>query len=563
MTAEQSSKIALHSLFDSLGIKRVVCIDDEFLPVSVEDITGLCFDAGIDFCKSVQELKGINFDAKERIWKNSLAKYWQEASYDTRSKLTCDFERQIGKDFTSISPLSQLLEFCEFQIKTPEEWSKEKAKLLKEADETPTLFLFDRDLGKAGLGSEGGDKLLADAINHGKAICGMLSHHFSLEEEQEKWLDFVNKGMPGDRFILISKKHLHDEKQLGFVRMVKLTILNSPCRELVKLLAERMREGIKAASESVSAINIFDFEDIVFKKSQGEGVWEADTLFRLLSLYQKKELRGDEGKNKPIHESVEKIRKVLNVQTHEKFSSKEKSWEIQRLEWYEEAKELNEHFLPLGLGDIFEKTNGQKRFMLLCQPCDLMIRLNGKRNYQLSDVFLVEITPNYNESTAYTKAKFFDPENGKGHFVNFQCRFAVSLDILDLCALNKSGEAVYVQNMDRNNLLIPASRSRATKLTVTYDKVIETLLNPPDQKKEQWLAKMPKATRDGGFIKPTFTSPNKIAYPIKRVGRLCSPFSDEILTAFCSYMARPAHAMEFAKDDLDAEDAISCSFEDE
>ena len=54
---------------------------------------------------------------------------------------------------------------------------------------------------------------------------------------------------------------------------------------------------------------------------------------------------------------------------------------LQRLERYELAEYLNSHYIPIELGDIFQKMgDSAKRYVLLAQPCDLMVRTDGKRN---------------------------------------------------------------------------------------------------------------------------------------------------------------------------------------
>ena len=54
---------------------------------------------------------------------------------------------------------------------------------------------------------------------------------------------------------------------------------------------------------------------------------------------------------------------------------------IQRYETYESDGELNGFHVPIELGDIFEKVTNRRRYILLMQPCDLMVRGNGKRSY--------------------------------------------------------------------------------------------------------------------------------------------------------------------------------------
>ena len=91
-----------------------------------------------------------------------------------------------------------------------------------------------------------------------------------------------------------------------------------------------------------------------------------------------------------LEEISAKLRLVSNVPPDSKtFPITPNAWEIQHKELYENPSYINKNHLPIELGDIFKK--GSKKYILLAQPCDLMIRSNGKREPELIRVPLIEI----------------------------------------------------------------------------------------------------------------------------------------------------------------------------
>jgi hypothetical protein len=554
MSDANASKESTKQLFSVMGVTRVVCVDDQYVVPELGDdqIIGLFQALTKDDQQKISAFEDVDTSKPPEVWKKKLRDAWKKLERNHKQEIETqlkDLNKEESSEIDSLAPLKDLLDFVDLKTLSPEEWNQQRETLLKEAKTTPTLFLFDKDLSNADMGDEGGITLLKQAIDCDDAICGMLSHHFPKDAEYSEWEKFVSEHkLAPNRFILISKQHLDPESWLGFARMLKLTLLNAPCRLLASLLSDRMKSGIDAANSNISAISVYDFEDIVFRKSQKEGIWEADTLFRILSLYQKKELRGKADSNEEIHSTVKKIRHIFGVDTGP-HSSQQKSREIQRLEWYDEAQEVNSQLSPIALGDIFQRTGSQKKYVLLCQPCDLMVRSNGRRNYELADVFLAEISSKFNEKYSFKKLKFFDDKNES--WVNFQCRVAVSLDVLDLCAFNADGKATYGKEILENSLLIPAWASRGSQLSKIYEAVLADITTPPRQSNLTKAGKMPKSSRDGKFAKGTHDPAMKIIeYSVTRVGRVCSPFAEDILGSFCSYLSRPAFGMELAEDEI-------------
>ena len=90
-------------------------------------------------------------------------------------------------------------------------------------------------------------------------------------------------------------------------------------------------------------------------------------------------------------------------------------WRVRRLEDYEESENINKYYMPIDLGDIFEKPGG-KQFILVGQPCDLMGRLDGKRDHSVSEITTSRIEK---RPTAFHELRHFDSQSGEGVYVSF------------------------------------------------------------------------------------------------------------------------------------------------
>src|SRR2546426_11891170 len=101
------------------------------------------------------------------------------------------------------------------------------------------------------------------------------------------------------------------------------------------------------------------------------------------------------------------------------------------MEFYEDDAYLNPHFLPIELGDIFQKDGAAgKKYMLLAQPSDLMVRPTGLR--KLKEGFLVEIIDGEpKDPNSHAELEYFDPEQPTKYFVSFKKAYAIKLEVLD------------------------------------------------------------------------------------------------------------------------------------
>jgi hypothetical protein len=156
-------------------------------------------------------------------------------------------------------------------------------------------------------------------------------------------------------------------------------------RTMMGKLAAATNAAATEATNTLASLNVDAFERIILGTSKIEGAWPPETLIRISGVLQerivRKHIRGDE----QLHSHVLSTEPICGIDPG--GYSPETSAEarrLQKMEVYEEDHEINSVFLPLDFGDIFEDLN-QKKYILLAQPCDLVVRANGWRRAQTRD----------------------------------------------------------------------------------------------------------------------------------------------------------------------------------
>jgi hypothetical protein len=130
---------------------------------------------------------------------------------------------------------------------------------------------------------------------------------------------------------------------------------------------------------------------------------------------------------------------------------------------YEPGEYINGLHLPIEAGDIFQKAEGNstKLFILIGQPCDLMVRTsNGQRQPELTDVLLAELAP-LDKQKLYTELlPYFGDDRSKLYYVMFRRIHMIDPCVLDLCVFNSDGAAMIDPAAACPSRLTPAWKKR-------------------------------------------------------------------------------------------------------
>jgi len=570
----------LKELFGLIGIKRVICVDDEYGDEpTIEEITGRCASLigqrGQDIFDDVDLLRAVHFGEDDVIWRGELAEIWDGLSPEDREVLAREVGRkdEAGRvdDPRDASILKELirrasLQGDDFLELRPRDWRGQQRALLQEARGRTTLFLFDIDLTHDGGTDTEGLTLLRNALASAQSaaheddvLCGLLTHRFRKSEEYERWDETArDNGIDRDRFVLISKDNLRTDP-VGFARMVRLTVLNAQCGHLKNAAARVLHSAQRKALKRVAEINVYDFDRIVFDLSGQEGLWELDTIFRLHGLFLRDEARKAAEGSGPLRRLAAHVRHISHIDAEQSRSAASTTWRIQRLELYE--SNVNTYHLPIELGDIFENIDTGERYVLLAQPCDLAVRSGGKRGSGLTEVTLAEIVeknkrPPSSDMLRSFELKYFAPDaapatSARSCWVDFRKRHTVALDVLDLSVYRADGSARLALGDRCPKGVIPVWAERYSRLEEGAKRVLHDYraLQRGRGTTEYAHLAIPKSSHTDVFKGKIGTERSKptLSYGCKRIDRLCQPHAGAMLTQFANYLARAAFDVDLGQ----------------
>jgi len=578
----EEAKRDVERLLTVRGISRVVYVDDNFAGFSVEEVL-----ARLDVVspgsrgKAAPELAGIPWDAPdEDVWKAKVRAEWDELSNASRQQIfqrivlerSAETASQYRIDEAAASRMGSVfsdLTGLEYRAMPLAEWQTSGSNLLETSREYGTLFLFDLNFeneSTAGGNNKTGWGLVQEVLSSEaageNAVCGLVTHLVDKGQEQEEWLrESSDRLLPKEKFLIASKIRLSEDDVQGFVHMLKLTVLNKPCNQLARKVAEILGNSVEHAKQEVLKMNVFDFEDVVARSSKNEGVWEPDTLFRLFGIFVREVARHQAAGDEQVNTLVQTLRQTSHIATSSVEEPKSTSWKIRRQELYETGPHLNGFHMPIELGDIFQKNPGEKKYILIGQPCDLMVRPDGKRNWELSHVFLARVYQKLPGEDQIAKdprrygmvceLPYFGEGDGMPWYVRFPDFHPVSLFVLDMCVFQDDGSASIGVGDECPGIVIPAWRARHEKMKAKAGQLLvryQSLVAAPMDAGQARDAALPRSSlgEEALFSSSINAERDRIQYGCKRVGRLCYPASSEILHRFLSYWARAALDHDFA-----------------
>jgi len=564
----EQARVAVEGILTILRVARVVCVDDTYSEEpSVEDI--IVAACGMDkktLQEALPEIGQIVPDDLD-VLKEKVRHIWLGLDSTEQSKrsehilranrLRTDEEVEVD-DPGAASILSGLVKKELLLTFSPQGWEEEHERLLEENAEQRTLFLFDQDLSAGGGDVDGGIKIISsilDEDNSGNLICGLLTHTVTPENQAQRWAELSETfHIPRDRFLIIPKQYLSKDPIL-FAQMLKLVALSPDFDELKKKTKEIIEESASIAADRVDEISIYDLDHMVFKISDDEGLWEPDMLFRLHALFHRIESRRRAHQGGELEKLAGRLRSVSHIPTDTKHKLASSTWGIQHTELYEPAEHLNANYLPLELGDIFIKvdSSSKKRYVLLAQPCDLMVRRDGKRYPESTHLPLVEIVPASTKPAYSEEMAYFGESADEQWYVKLKLAFQVKTQILDLCIFNTDGSARLLIGNEVPEAIRPAWKERYKMVAESISHTLKKL-DPlyPAEGEAQDLRKMKAKLRselishllDEGLFKGKLIEDNDnraISFNCRRVGRLCRARASGLLMAYCGCLSRPAY----------------------
>ena len=566
------------TLLDTVGVSRVVIVDDEYA-ADVEQLIGICSGLTSEGAAGLPHLEGVHFDAPQSLWGNEVREVWQRLGhaehrrvlaearrFDATSKAASAHvqagQRQAADDYKAAGSLEEILDGLaglELVLLSLGDWREKRAGLLEDAKATRTLLLFDRDFSREEAGAENeGFKQIRDVQSADVGYCGLISHTVPLGTEYEAWIRLSDEhDLVRDRFVVIAKERLKTEPPdfYGFLAMLRLAALSGRYADVKRKAWSIFEDSLSEARSAMERLSVLDFDRMVFASSRKEGVWEPDTLFRVFGILMRREARLRLVRDPAMPDAVTAARSVSAAPAAisnalETDSDSTESLRVQRFEIYEPGCDLNRFHAPIDLGDIFRLRSTDKCYILLAQPCDLMVRKDGRRSYENSRlgrmVAVVEVMVGGTVGhERWGELPFYEEESGESAFANFARVHQLPLAVADLCAVSQDGSARIDINAEAPDLLIEPWSVRYGKLRRLFNMAIDrygALVNGAIGNAIASDALPGSATT---LTLESVVDGRTLRYGVKRVLRLRQPWSGALLTKFTQYQARAAFEHPF------------------
>lgn len=601
---------SIDAILSKLNIQKVYFVDDAInLNIGKETFVGIVQSiigmGKIDDLKAIS-IQAIDFNLDEEILIDHINKTWDDIKPSKQLRYYKNVYEIVGepKAINDLNVSNHLKNFFNqgiLQCLTPIQWDEKKDSIIQKIDEGKRIMvLFDQDL-KLGKGRftdqniQGEDLILElkqKALGD-KVLISLFTHTitgFGDELNKRKEICDATTLRSSDFFVL-AKSRL--DKHDLFADGIKKACLNTFCESIKESTIGILLKSQKNTIERLEAFDTYDFDHTVFKSSFTEGLWEPDTLLRITDIIfrdEVKKLMIQESYVPKVNTNICSARDVSNIEfkikqetVHNLYNEK---FRLRHQELYEANALLNELRRPIDNGDIFKIIDGEgknRKFILVAQECDLMIRSAGDKIGKRSSktAILLEISTftegqlfaemektyksqiekknftNHYYSDKY-KLEYFEESTNKNGIVNFKESFIIDLNVLDLIVFNGTGESVLdfdspTYDAEFHNF---AWRKRYELLKNFYlllSKKIDTIYD-----KTLSIEDDSTVTQIHEAINISFSfineigiqvsyQKNKFNFGIQRISRLRLPKSKNLLDRYYQHLSRFAELHDFAK----------------
>lgn len=532
-------------IFSQKNIEKVIYVDDILGKVSYHD--NVFGKVAFLVNQGVWDQQ-YPFTMEADLWQEQFEDWWKNASFDEIDGFVKKYE--VKRTNPSIADkLLDLLSVCNVELLSPEQFDdKYKEELIHQMKETQKVCMILIDYDLKGF-VKNGDQLLESIANDDNILCGVFSRTFSIDEEIKKWKERnFNKNI-----YPISKKRFDGDDESLMVQGLKNVIWLKQIEKVKEMAGNAVNEACAVLGNGMKSIDPATFNRMVIASSKVEGCWEFESLSRIIMVYLNKGLKqGIKKQFAAFQQNTNSIRALDGPNSSEIIND-----EILNLirggEWFDEIDYVNQVYSPISNGDIFQI--GNKYYILLGQPCNLSIRPEGKRGYDLDQAFLLPLTTKDKaEEKLYlsegTKGDFQYPFKNDYFHILFSDRKRVSLSLLDLVSYNANGLAeidinVNCDHLDGREIMQENMLLRYNKILekiAKYKNACDTIDNKIEKRQKAAILRFFCKSYEMGdekVVKKPTISGTMIKFDVKRVGRYNSYGAHVLLQQFMSYMSRP------------------------
>lgn len=568
----------LAQLFTHLKIAKIVFVDDK---AELQTDAGAVIKVLAAKPKASEALTpffgGVALNLDNDALQEQLAARLAELDGDKVAELRAVLSAQ-SEDAAEREALGRLQDLLPddtmAHLLTPQAWHERRAALIAECtEESRTLFLFDQELevDDAGLGFHKGSDIIRDMAEKERAgfgtrwFCGMLTHTVDKGEEVASWRKLEKSEKLDLRFFMpIAKATLDDAP--AFYGAVYRTLINAYSQTMKSLAADAFEKALEDALERFSDLDPIDFEHMIVKSSETEGVSELETLIRVYGIIQKDQVKAQILQQARVSEfsaAARTVKDIADIGRELSATSQERLHNLRWEELYESDELVNGYNDPLRNGDLFEIGEGAdlKLWVLIAQPCDLMVRSNGLRvredNFKVAVLAPLRTRALGVEAATREGLTFsldhYDHNGAQSAVVLLADATPANLHVLDLAVLNKDGGCQLSAQADPA-LSVPSKswEKRDGKLRAHFARVSTQIEDARKAHKDAVAdllatAIIPRASPKKGFAKYGAYDNGAYSYPIRRRGRIRDPLATSLLSAYSRFLARDAYEHDYSR----------------
>jgi hypothetical protein len=552
MVNANDEKKALNAVLTALGVVRACVIDDEFEPEFASAIAS-SFAAtangkGADVAQLWEVGHWDNADDDED--RDAAEAHWKGLEYNERRKLVKNLNDLAGtaidedlRYFGNVWP--NHLKFSQLH---PREFEHAAESILRKAN-GPVLLFVDLDFGEEG--RRGGvdilKKLPGMDLQH-PPVCVVLTNNADATRESELalWEQLVAEcGLRQSAAVVISKKILGDPSSA--VRELRRAFLNFLTPQILSWATKVSQAALSATEAKLRNIDGDVLDAIMLRSSREEGVLPSETLFRLIGV-EYEIVRADVTTQSQWKDSfnalAEKLTALGKIQDQGQPTLSKRVKELRHQELYRRSLSLGQDELPISLGDLWEvelEDGSKHTFVLLGQPCDLVLRKNGKR--AATWTILVEFSPTAPVQTqrdAAFELPCFDSNTYQSHWVNLKKARPADPDVLDAVALF-GGKLEFSKLQDKvaKGHIHHSVATRAKLLAENYKAAAN---------REAFADERLRVFVGPGERAKLLRTEAEVNFHCVRLARLESHTARALLQRFAHYTARPGLPHDFARE---------------
>lgn len=589
----ENAKEHLKSLLGLMKIDKVIFIDDSLgKEPDVNNFIGL-----IRKIESINKLGGITdellfieYSGDLDFFVENIQRQWEQIT--PTEKIKC-FEiaykiLEEKEEYTNINVSSVLQNFFDEDVLilySPTEWET-YFKSFQPGDKR-IVALFDQDLKKEGGKYETikGQDLILEVKKKGfrKHICPAL-FTFTIQDINEEIgtrtkiiqeFHEQKENISSEDFFVFTKDRLNKANLL--VDAIKKLFLNEYCERIKNETTSIAKAAFDNTIKSLEALDTYSFDWAILKSSFKEGIWESETLLRIINIYYEDFIKEQMItsnyllKTNDDLQNAHSISNIVDIPIENTINSPYKEpIQLREKELYESGEIINNLHKPVENGDVFELTfadDNTSLYIFIAQECDLMIRnqglKKGNRNAK-SGTFLKisEILPEKLKKFEWKndnyKLEYLGDDFTKTANINFTESLQVDLSIVDLVMFNEKGKATLelTQENQRLNYFSSALKERYTILLTDFKnhldstfELISTLKIEPDSEAGANLINRlsKKLIIIGDMLVKQSIKNDSLTFEIKRVKHLRNPYSRFVLEKYMRFQARTAEQHDFAK----------------